>query len=142
MFIELNDNTTFRQIQEIFSNYYPYLKIEFYNKPHRKYKTSENAYLQYSGETIGQYRKTHLSGLLEIQPWYKAGDVEREFQQRFDLPVQIFRKEKTSWEQTTGMDDFTLKDLNEIGKNSSDEFIVSNYEAVFEESRDETEKLF
>jgi hypothetical protein len=25
--------------------------------------------------------------------------------------------------QTTGMDDFTLKDLNEFGRNSSDEFI-------------------
>ena len=47
------------------------------------------------------------------------------------------RKEKDRWEQTTGMDDFTLKDLNEMGRNSSDEFIVTDYEEGFEEEEEE-----
>jgi hypothetical protein len=47
--------------------------------------------------------------------------------------VQIFKKENKGWEQTTGMDDFTLKDLNEIGRNSSDEFIIEDYEEGIEE---------
>ncbi len=34
------------------------------------------------------------------------------------------------------MDDFTLKELNELSRNSSDEFIVSDYEETFEETGD------
>ena len=39
------------------------------------------------------------------------------------------------------MDDFTLKELNEMGRNSSDEFIISDYEAGFEDSDEKPEKL-
>jgi len=40
MHIEINDNTSFRHIQEKFSDYYPYLQIEFYKKSHKKYEAS------------------------------------------------------------------------------------------------------
>jgi hypothetical protein len=141
MHIEINDNTTLRHIQDVFTDFYPYLQIEFYRKPHEKYEGSEEKDLIYPGKTIDEVKQTHVSGLLEIMPLYKAVEVEKEFQQRFGLSVQILRKEKDSWVQTTGMDDFTLKDLNELGRNSSDEFIVSDYEEGFEEPEDKPEKL-
>ena len=31
------------------------------------------------------------------------------------------------------MDDFTLKELNELGRNSSDEFIVTDYDETFDD---------
>jgi len=131
MHIEINDKITLRHIQEIFSDFYPYLQIEFYNKTHKKYETSDEANLIYPGKTIDEIKETHLSALLEIQPWYKVADVEREFQQRFGLSVQILWKQKDNWEQTTGMDDFTLKELNELGRNSSDEFIISEPDSEY-----------
>lgn len=133
MHIEINDNTTLRYIQETFSDYYPYLQIEFYNKAHKKYETSDEANLIYPGKTIDEVKKTHLSAMLEIQPWYKVADVEREFQQRFGLSVQVFWKEKNNWQQTTGMDDFTLKELNEMARNSSDEFIISEPDSEYKD---------
>jgi glycerol-3-phosphate O-acyltransferase len=144
MHIEINDNTSMREIQEVFSEFYPYLKIEFYRKKNKKYEASEETDLidVDPSTTIGDVKQTHVSGVLEIRPLYKDADVEKEFQQRFGLSVQIFRKEKDSWEQTTGMDNFTLKELNEMGRNSSDEFIVSDYEEGFEENGDKPEKLF
>jgi hypothetical protein len=128
MYIEINDNTTLQDIQEKFSEYYPYLQIEFYNKGHKKYEMSDKKNVIYPGKTIGEIKKTHLSALLEIQPSYKVADVEREFQQRFGLSVQVFWNEKDTWQQTTGMDDFTLKELNEMGWNSPDESAISDYE--------------
>ena len=144
MHIEMNDNTSMREIQEVFSEFYPCLKIEFYRKRHKKYEASEETDLidVDPSTTIGDVKQTHVSGVLEIRPLYKVADVEKEFQQRFGLSVQIFRKEKDGWEQTTGMDNFTLKELNEMGRNSSDEFIVSDYEEGFEENEDKPEKLF
>jgi glycerol-3-phosphate O-acyltransferase len=136
MHIEINDNTTLRQIQETFSAYYPYLKLEFYYKPHKQYEASIVKDLINLDTTIGVIKLTHVSGLLEIQPLYIVSDVEKEFLQRFGLCVQVLKKEKNSWEQTTGMDDFTLKELNEMGRNSSDEFIVSDYEEGFKEEQE------
>ena len=131
MHIEVNDKITLRHIQEIFSDFYPYLQIEFYNKAHKKYEISDEANLIYPGKTIDEIKETHLSALLEIQPWYKVADVEREFQQRFGLSAQVLWKQKNNWEQTIGMDDFTLKELNELGRNSSDEFIISEPDSEY-----------
>jgi glycerol-3-phosphate O-acyltransferase len=131
MHIEINDNTTLRHIQDVFSDYYPYLQIEFYKKPHKKYEASDSSTLLYSGNTMDDVKKTHVSAVIEIQPFYKVADVEKEFQQRFGLSIQILKKEKDKWEQTTGMDDFTLKELNEIGRNSSDDFITSEPDSEY-----------
>ena len=133
MHIEINDNTTLRNIQETFSDYYPYLQIEFFKKPHEKYEASQNKDIIYAGKTIGDIKQTHVSGLLEIRPLYTVAEIEKEFMQRFGLSVQILKKERDKWEQTTGMDDFTLKELNELGRSSSDDFIISDDEEGFEE---------
>jgi hypothetical protein len=141
MHIEINDKTPLREIQDVFSDFYPYLKIEFYSKRHKKYEDSAEVNLIEPNILIGDIKHTHVSGLLEMRPLYKIADVEKEFQDRFGLSVQIFRKEKEGWEQTTGTDDFTLKELNEMGRNSSDEFIIEDYEEGFEEPEEKPEKL-
>jgi hypothetical protein len=133
MYIEINDNTTLRYIQETFSAYYPYLQIGFYSKPHRKYESSDKEDLLHPGKMIEEVKTTHVYALLEIQPSNKVADVEKEFLLRFGLSVQVFWKDKNTWRQTTGLDDFSLKELNELGRNSSDEFIVSDYEESFDE---------
>ncbi|MDN3656594.1 hypothetical protein QWZ08_13190 [Ferruginibacter paludis] len=125
MFIEVNDTTSLRQIQEVFSDFYPYLKLAFYGKGHKKYQASNEGGEIEPNTLIGEIKATHVSGVIEMLPLYKVADVEKEFQQRFGLSVQVLRKEKKGWEQTTGMDDFTLKELNELGRNSSDEFIMN-----------------
>lgn len=125
MHFEINDTTTLKQIQKTFSDFYPYLQIAFYRKPHKKYEASEKKDLIDPVEQLWNVKKAHVSGLLEIQPFYTVAQVEKEFDQRFGLSVQILKKEKNTWEQTTGMDNFTLKELNEFGRSSSDEFILS-----------------
>jgi glycerol-3-phosphate O-acyltransferase len=142
MHIENTDKTSLREIQEVFSNFYPYLKIEFFRHSHKKYESSGIQDLIDSNTTIGEVKDVHVSGLLEILPLYKVSEVEKEFQQRFGLSVQILRREKNGWEQTTGMDDFTLKDINEIGRNSSDEFLIEDYEEGFDEPANSPEKLY
>jgi glycerol-3-phosphate O-acyltransferase len=142
MHIEITDHTTIREIQEAFANFYPYLQIEFYKKPHKKYQASAEKDLVYPGKTIDEIKQTHVSGLLEISPASKVADVEKEFLQRFGLSVQVLRKQKNGWEQTTGMDDFTLKELNEMGRNSSASFIMEDYDEGFEEKEEKPSKLY
>jgi hypothetical protein len=136
MHIEINDNTPFKEIQKTFSDFYPFLQLEFYTRGHQKYEDSLDIDLVYPGTTVGDVKKTHVSGLLEILPLYKVAAVEKEFQERFGLPVQVFWNDNNVWRATTDMDDFTLKDLNELGRNSFDKFIVEDYEEGFEENRE------
>lgn len=142
MHIDINDNTSLREIQLVFSNFYPYLYIEFYRKPHREHEASDEKDEIESDHTIGSIKKTHVTGVLEIQPLYKVSDVENEFRKRFGISVQILRKERDGWVQTTGADDFTLKELNEIGRNSSDQNILDDYEKGFEEPEERPDKLY
>ncbi|HET9056724.1 MAG TPA: hypothetical protein VFN30_07745 [Chitinophagaceae bacterium] len=135
MYIEINDNTTFRDIQEAFANFYPYLQIEFYKLPHKKYEASQESNAVYPGNTVSEVKQTHVSGVIEIHPWYKVTGVEMEFQNRFGLFAQILRKEKNKWVQTTGMDDFTLKELNELSRNSSDDFIISEPDSEYKDEK-------
>jgi hypothetical protein len=68
--------------------------------------------------------------------------VEREFRERFGISIQVLRKEKDGWVQTTGTDDFTLKELNETGRNSSDRNILDDYEKGFGEPEERPDKLY
>ncbi|HSQ43828.1 MAG TPA: hypothetical protein VLM16_02455 [Ginsengibacter sp.] len=137
MHIEINDRTLLKDIQNVFSDFYPFLKIEFYNTRHKKYEGSMQADLIDPSMAVGNLRHKHVSGVLEIQPYFKVADVEHELQSHFKLSVQVFNKEKNGWMQTTGMDDFTLKELNQIGRNSSDEFIISDYEESLEQDTED-----
>ncbi len=141
MHIEINDQTRLNDIGEVFSDFYPFLQLQFYRKQHKKYEASAENDLLPAESVVSDSRKTHVSGLLEILPSYKTADVENEFRERFGLSVQVLRKEKEGWVQTTGMDDFTLKELNELGRNSSDEFIVEDYEEGLEETPEEPPAL-
>jgi len=61
MHIEINDNTSFRQIQKVFSDFYPYLKMEFYRKRHKKYESSEETDWIDPNTTIGDIKQTHVA---------------------------------------------------------------------------------
>lgn len=128
MYIEINDNTTIREIQQAFASFYPYLQLEFFHQPHKKYEASAEKDIVYAGESIGDIKQTHVSGVLDIHPWSKISAVERELLNRFGLSAQILVREADHWKQTTAMDEFTLKELNILSRNASDEFIVEDYE--------------
>ncbi|MFZ9387794.1 MAG: hypothetical protein ACO25B_07920 [Chitinophagaceae bacterium] len=141
MYIEINDNTTFREIQDVFSSFYPWLRLEFYQKGHKKYQSSPEREALPPGKKVSDFKKTHVSGLLEIRPPDKIATIEKELQTRFGLPVQVLRKQRNAWIQTTGMDSFTLKEANELSRNASDAYLVKDYDEGFETENINPSKL-
>ena len=118
--IAINDNTKLSYIKEIFSNFYPYLQIEFYKINRSKFNASIANNKLDSSHKIGDIINTHLSGVLEMNPLDKVADVEIEILIRFGLSVLILKKYKL--EQPNIIDDFSLKMLNEMGRSSFVEF--------------------
>lgn len=108
MLLHIDDSQLVADIQEDFSDSYPFLKIEFYEQP-QPYKGETPATHRISpDEKIADICNLHHSGNVEILSWYTTGRVEREFKEKFGLNVQVFRKEAGAWLQSSTMDSYTL----------------------------------
>jgi hypothetical protein len=140
MHIVINDKTMIADIEKAFSDFYPYLEIHFYRTPHIQYKGSPDKERISSDIPIAAIKKNHIDGVIEILPQNKVQTIENELYERFGLTAQILRKEKDLLVQTTVEDDFTLKDLNMFGRNSSDEYILE--EEDIDPGQEKPEKLF
>jgi hypothetical protein len=108
MLLHIDDTLLVSDVQEDFSDSYPFLKIEFYNEPHHFKQTSSDTLRVHPSQTIGAIRKIHDPGIMEIMSWYTTGRVERDFKEKFGLNVQVFRKEAGTWVQTGSTDTYTL----------------------------------
>lgn len=116
MIIEIHDNRTLDEITKQFSEYYPFLKIVFYDEPHYWQEASTFKHQLAPDKSIGEVRKKTASTLMELHPWNKTGSIEQEFRKQFGLYAQIFRKEGNIWLQTIGTDELTLEEQNEKGR--------------------------
>ena len=139
MYIHINDQTTIAQIQKAFTDFYPFLAIHFYKDSHTKYQQSSEKDTINLALNISAIKKTHTDGIIEILPFRKVAEVEHEFLDKFDLSVQILRKEKETWIQTSSEDDFTLAELNMLSRNSSDDYILE--EEDIDPGEEKAEKL-
>lgn len=121
MILNIHDDLSVEDLQDRFSLCFPHLKMEFYKKPHHWGASSPDNSRIDPKSRIGDIRKKHYWGQLEIKTWDAVGKVETELRERFGLYVQIFRNENGDWIQTTSTDSSSLKeqtDFSEHAKNS------------------------
>jgi hypothetical protein len=120
MFIDIDDNRTLREVQLEFHNHFPYLKLEFFGHSHGIMEPSCPADAIDCTCRISDVRKRHIPGRIEITPNQKTGVVEQHFKKRFDLNVQVYRLYGKVWVQTSGSDEMTLQEQNDLGRQDSE----------------------
>ncbi len=119
MKIQVSTDKTIAQIQEAFSEMYPYLKLVFFTRPHEAYKGSPVKFMIDDTQvTLGSLEKKPRSHDLYIEPEMPTWQLERLFEEEFGLHVQVFRKSGNTWLETSTSDDLTLEDQNFKGKES------------------------
>lgn len=116
MRLEINDHRKVFALQEEFNAEYPFLKLEFFNKPHKTGAASSKKNLLPSAKTLGECRSVHKKGFLTIQPQMTVSELESNFAEVYGLSVQVFRKSGKNWLETSTTDDWTLAKQNETGK--------------------------
>jgi|SRR3954468_20175057 len=116
MQLSINDNKTLSEIQDKFNECFPHLKLEFYHKRHKQNYASLEEQRIKEDLKIGDIRKKHNRGILEIKSWDKTGDVEQRFQEVYGLYVQIFRLENGRWAQSVKTDELTLAEQSEAAE--------------------------
>jgi hypothetical protein len=121
MTLEINKNTTIADVQYQFSKIYPYLKIEFFTRPHEVGSASWSKYMIFNRtKTIGEIGILPTKeNSFEVDSAMSVNDFEQGLQRQYGLSVQVFRKSMGSWIATTESDTWTLAVQNEKGGQSA-----------------------
>lgn len=115
MKLHIDDTRSISEIQEEFNSAFPYLKLEFFKKPHEVGEASPISELIPSDSTLSKWRTNHNDGDLVITPDTKVEEMESGFQNIFGISAQVFRKSGEVWLETSATDKWTLKEQNEQG---------------------------
>lgn len=119
MKISINDRRKIFAIQKDFNEMFPYLRIEFFAKPHEPAGAPAKKMMKQPSKTLGECRTIHNSGTLTIIPGMTVADLEQNFRSVYGLSVQIFRQSGKAWLETTITDGWTLEEQNKQGEELS-----------------------
>jgi hypothetical protein len=120
MDIVINDNRLIEDVQKEFTEKFSFLKLEFFNQPHKKGEASSKKQLHNNKQTLGESRTIHTNGSITITGRMKVSELEKLFQKMYGLSVQVFRKSGNIWLETTSTDDWTLTKQNVQAKEFKD----------------------
>jgi hypothetical protein len=114
--ISLNDHKTIDALQKQFNGAFPYLKIEFFKKPHREGQGTGPASLYDTGMEVGRIRRAGGPGRLSVSSRMTVHAFEQQLREQCGLYVQVFRKSGNIWLETSATDNWTLEEQNEEGR--------------------------
>lgn len=120
MKIEINDSRKIFAIQKEFSTFFPYLKLEFFSKPHSPGGPSSKKFVTHNSKSLLECRTIHKNGIITITPGMTVSDLEQHFKDVYGLNVQVFRRSGKAWLETTITDKWTLQEQNTQGKELSE----------------------
>lgn len=112
MIIELDKDLKMQDLEEEFSLFYPYLKIEL--------------------EPIAGLGERRNSGSVEISSTTTLRDVRRMFKDELHMFPNLFRKKNGEWIEITDDSGLTLKEENELGRSASRQIDETEYKDFME----------
>lgn len=121
MFLHIQNTRTLKELQLDFSGMFPFLRLEFFSKSHRKGNASSEKHKLNPFLQIVTVRKHHRNGAIEIKEHFKVEEVEQLLQEEYDLPAQIYHYTCQGWVMTDAADKATLRELNEHGRRCFEE---------------------
>jgi hypothetical protein len=114
MKLAVNEGMYIRDIQKEFNETYPFLKIELFK---HKHGTGE---LSPKKERLDPYTIIPLLNgyakkwSLDISKHITVSEFEKEFWEKTGVAIQVFRKSRNLWIETSLTDNWTLEKQNEL----------------------------
>lgn len=118
MEIYISEEDIWGNIQDKFHEVYPYLKLECYLSPHVRGEGSAACKKVSPDTPIEDIRLIHSFGWIDISGQRTVAQVERDFYHDMGLAVQIFRRFRTGWLQTTQTDVLSLAEQHLMASES------------------------
>jgi hypothetical protein len=124
MIMKVSASTTIQNVLDQFCLQFPYLKLEFYSKPHVNGQGSSVAE-QIQHTTLLKEVNPNLNELeFVLSEDMTVADFENLMEQEFKLHVQVFRKSNAIWLQTSATDSWTLGKQNGKGQRSTVDYDI------------------
>jgi hypothetical protein len=114
--LSISDRITISDLQNQFTSYYPYLRMEFFSQEHSQGEPTHRKLMKSANKTLGECRTVHKAGTVEIRPEMTVAELEQKFKEQFGLNMQLFRKSGKVWLETTITDNWTLNAQNSQGE--------------------------
>ena len=112
----INNEQSFEEISNSFTELFPFLKLEFFSKTHSSGEASSNKFLLPKELTPGDCRTVYHSDEITITPDMTVNELEQLLSTEYGLGVQVFRKSGTVRLETTLTDSWTLAEQNSEGE--------------------------
>lgn len=111
--IQINNDSFVRDIQDQFSAYYPFLKIEFLSK-NNPLKNTRNAYLE--PHLPLKQQVDIIACKIDIDNNRTVAELSNDLQQILPVIVEISRKSGKVWNMISISDGWTLESQNAAGE--------------------------
>ena len=115
MEILITDSKTISEIQKEFNLQFPFLKLEFFDAPHKPNTALPKSKMHARDKKLGAIRRLHKEGKLKIAIKDTVNEVESGLWKNFGLSAQIFRRSGNLWIETSLTDNWTLEQQNREG---------------------------
>lgn len=109
---KISESIKVSEIKRTFNAKFPFLKIEFFKKKHKNLSGSVKKDLILDDFPIF-FSTEDLANLINED--VTVFELEKQFNDKLKLSVQVFRKSGKSWLETTFTDGWTLKKQNQEG---------------------------
>jgi len=119
MKMHIKSETTVADLQNEFKKVYPFLKIEFYGKPHAEKKLSAKKDKIISVKRISELGKSFKEGSVDISKHRTVAQLEKDFYKKFGVALQVLRRSQNTWIETSFTDNRTLEMQNTGGESSA-----------------------
>jgi hypothetical protein len=119
MRIKVNGKKKTSEIKDAFNEAFPFLKIEFVDKPHRPGEGTSLNHILSGNIAVHTINPDVPDDHITINPDQTVASLEHRFSSHFGLPIQVFRKQHDIWIETTRTDKMSLQEQNELGRQNS-----------------------
>lgn len=120
MKIHIHAQDTLETLQKSFTSAFPFLKMEFFAKPHEKGRPSEKHFMLNAKRTVDSCNPRISETTVSIPTAMTVMELESLFRDRLGLYIQVFRKSGKVWLETTATDDWSLFKQNLEGSELSE----------------------
>lgn len=118
----IQEHQTIKGIQEKFCNVFPYLKIEFFKEKHQAGIGSAKKKMFIDKDTkLIDIQKVKQHGKISVYGTETVQELEGDFELKYGLYIQVFRKSGKVWLETSTTDSWTLDQQNEEGRSLEEE---------------------
>jgi hypothetical protein len=114
--IEVDKNQTIDFINSQFNKVYPFLRIGFFKEGHTKGNSVQRSKMILGNVKIMELMLRGNSEIVDFNGQTTVWELEQEFEKKFGLHIQVFRKSGSIWLETTATDNWSLEQQNEQGK--------------------------